>query len=66
MTYQNLNLMEQKELEDLRHKNKMAELEYFRGTERFKHDLELERHRIINADKKRYLAQKILLAKQRR
>ena len=46
------------ELEKYKHELKMQELEYFRKTEKFKQDLELEVHRIRNADYKRNMQQK--------
>ena len=45
-----LTLDEHKELERIRHDNRMAELAYVRETEKIKHQYELERQRIKSAE----------------
>lgn len=43
-----------KELEELKHKHRMEELEFQRQTEKLKHEWDLERFRIQNAERRRF------------
>lgn len=53
----------QVELEELKHKQKMEQLEYFRGTEKLRHLWELERIRIKTAEVRRHTERKFRLEK---
>jgi len=48
-----------KEIEELKHKNSIAQLTFIRATEKIKHAYNLEAQRIKNAEMRKHLEKKI-------